>query len=198
MILGRTREDKVWRLNKSTYLNMDCAVLEKVLEAATEASTAEVEGLIVEGLEVKKSSLPSSDASFPTPNILLARVVARIKRLFQKTIEIFQRYLQELHWNVDLVHLYQKFCFAIFYQVANPIVLFPDTLQSLASLLLTHKSMSEFGVGGRARVVEVVRNNFDLNSCDVKMVLLQFPGILLGLSKFHLTNSITFTFDRLN
>ena len=86
MILGRTREDKVWRLNKSTYLNMDCAVLEKVLEAATEASTAEVEGLIVEGLEVKKSSLPSSDASFPTPNILLARVVARSKDCFKRLL----------------------------------------------------------------------------------------------------------------
>lgn len=75
--------------------------------------------------------------------------------------------------------MYQQFIGSVINVAANPFLLYPYTSQSLAILLITYRDITNVDIGDR--VVESVKNNFDLNSWDVKIVLLQFPEFVAKL-----------------
>ena len=183
IVLGRNkkvslRERKVlvevWRLNKTAFLDIDCTVLAQILEICTDGFTAEIESFILEALEVKVSevSQPSTPSIYPPPTIL-CRTVATSQNLFTRSVQIFSTFLLESSWNSNLLHLYRSFISAVLSHATNPILLYPYTSQSLASLLLTYRDLTNLAM--RSQLVETIRNNFDMKDWGVQIVCLQFP-----------------------
>ena len=119
---------------------------------------------------MKSSVLPS----------LLVKTVATSPQLFVKAVQIFAKYLLEFEWNSNLLLLYQSFVSIILSCASDSHQLYPYTFQSLASLLLTFRDLAMFGRG--EQVVEVVKNMFDMDDFNVKIVLLQFPSFVTILA----------------
>ena len=71
------------------------------------------------------------------------------------------------NWNSILIYIYLSFVSSVLNSAPDQILLYPNTYQSLVSLLLTHRDINKLGMG-----VQVVRDMFNLKDFDVTMVLL--------------------------
>jgi len=174
---------KVWYLGKCGFALNDPKYWARILEHCTEMFVREIESLIVEALEVEVSEdfdpFPSKHSYLV--EMLLVRTVSCSQNLFTMSIQIFATYLVENRWNSYLLKFYQLFVSAVLGSVRNPILLYPFTMQPLVSLLITYKELVEFGRG--SDVAKVVKDRFDLNDLNVKMILLQYPTIARDLIK---------------
>merc|ERR1711892_1021177 len=167
----------VWRLGRNGLTDLNVAVCAGILEKCVETFIAELEALIVDSLEMRISddlcTSLVSDQPTHSMNRLLIRVVSTSRVLFTRSIQIFAKYLLDFDWNYNLIYFYQSFVSSVLNSAPDPIFLYPNTSQSLVSLLLTHRDINKLGMGDQ--VVKVVRDMFNLKDLDVKMVLLQFP-----------------------
>ena len=102
-------------------------------------------------------------------NRLLVRVVSTSQVLLTRSIQIFAKYLMNFDWNSNLIYISLSFVFVL-NSAPDQILLYPNTYQSLVSLLLTHRDINKLGMG--VQVVKVVRDMFNLKDFDVTMVLL--------------------------
>ena len=69
-----------------------------------------------------------------------------------------------------MIYIYLSFVSSVLNSAPDQILLYPNTYQSLVSLLLTHRDINKLGMG--VQVVKVVRDMFNLKYFDVTMVLL--------------------------
>ena len=80
---------EVWRLGRNGFLDLDPAVLAKILETCTKTFVAEIEALIVEALEEEISNLLNPSFVLTQSSILptlLVRTVATSQELFVKAV----------------------------------------------------------------------------------------------------------------
>lgn len=178
---GRQVLVEILKLTRSGFLDLDIFTLAYIFETLIEEFNAEIEIFIIDSLEVKNCEqlCDNSSSSLLISSTILLKIVSISKSLFTMAVRIFSSFLLANNWNIDLLHLYQQFIGSVINVAANPFLLYPYTSQSLAILLITYRDITNVDIGDR--VVESVKNNFDLNSWDVKIVLLQFPEFVAKL-----------------
>jgi len=170
----------VWRLGRNGLAELNVSVCAGILDTCVETFVAELEAFIVDSLEMRISdkfcTSLVSDQPTHSVNRLLVRVVSSSQVLFTRSIKIFAKYLMDFDWNSNLIYFYQSFVSSVLNYAPYPIFLYPNTSQSLVSLLLTHRDINKLGMG--EQVVKVVGDMFNLKDFDVKMVLMQFPDFV--------------------